>query len=299
MYRFQHLLSELNLDDADEAVVQYTSLLTHYTKCTELYFSHVQEYLQAREELPMDDDILLPTQADVAKERLVKVIKRHFDAYRDTKCELLIEEGDQLKFLLGQIKEHEIDLVIIGREPDSPTLRNLPIKLARKAPCSVLVVPEGAKPAITSILVPIDFSNYARDAVVEAVSLAIAAKLEKITLLHLFKLPSGAKGEGDLSEIMRKNALEEYEFFRDEIDFRGIDATLYISHDEHLAHGILDKIKEQAADIVIVGARGRDAGAGVLMGSITEDLIALSPVPILAVKNKGRGMSFFESLIKL
>jgi nucleotide-binding universal stress UspA family protein len=303
MYRFQHILSELNLDDADEAVVQYTSLLTHFTRSTELYFSHVQDHLHAREELPMDDDVLLPTQVDVARERLVKVIKRNFDAYRGTKCELLIKEGHQLKFLLGQIKEHEIDLVIVGREPHSPVSRKLPIKLARKAPCSVLIVPECVKADIGSIIVPIDFSHYAKDAVEEAVNLAVTAKLESITLLHLFKLPSGysknSKSEDEFCDLMRKNALEEYEFFKKDIDFRGIEVDLHIGHDEHLAHGILDEVKTQQADIVIVGARGRDAGAGDLMGSITEDLIAMSPVPVLAVKDKGRGMSFFESLIKL
>lgn len=303
MYRFQHILSELNLDEADEAVVQYTSLLTHFTKSTELYFSHVQEHLHAREELPMDDDILLPTQTEVAKDRLTALIKKNFKGYPKTKKELLIKEGHQLKFLLGQIKDHEIDLVIVGREPHSPISRKLPIKLARKAPCSVLIVPDYAKPKITSIVVPIDFSHHAKDAVEEAISLAIAAKLESITLLHLFKLPSGysknGKCEEEFCEIMRKNAMEEYEYFIQDIDYKGININLDIGHDEHLAHGILEEIKDRGADIVIVGARGRDAGAGVLMGSITEDLISKSPVPILAVKDKGKGMSFFESLLKL
>ena len=303
MYRFQHILSELNLDEADEAVVQYTSLISHYTKSTELYFSHVQTHLHAREELPMDDDILLPTQTEVAREKLIKVIKDNYQGFPQTRKELLIKEGHQLKFLLGQIHDHEIDLVVIGREPHSPTSRKLPVKLARKAPCSILIVPEFAKPQITSIVVPIDFSHHAKDAIEEAISLAIAAKIEQITLLHLFKLPSGysknGKCEEEFCEIMRRNALEEFDYFKEDIDFKGINYTLDIGHDEHLAHGILEEIRERAADIVVVGARGRDAGAGVLMGSITEDLIAQSPVPVLAVKDKGKGMSFFESILKL
>ena len=303
MYRFQHILSELNFDEADEAVVQYTSLFTHYTRSTELYFSHVQQHLHAREELPMDDDILLPTQTEVATEKLLKVIKDNYKGYEQTKSELLIQEGNQLKFLLGQIKEHEIDLVIVGREPHTPTSRKLPVKLARKAPCSILIVPEFAQAKVSSIVVPIDFSHHAKDAVEEAISLAIAAKLESITLLHLFKLPCGysknGKCEEEFCEIMRRNALEEYEYFIEDIDFRGITVTLDIGHDEHLAHGILEEIKDRNADIVIIGARGRHAGAGVLLGSITEDLIAKSPVPVLAVKEKGRGMSLFESILKL
>lgn len=303
MYRFEHILSELNLDEADEAVVQYTSLITHLTKSTELYFSHVQEHLQAREELPMDDDILLPTQTEVAKDRLVRVIKEKYQGYPTTKTELLIQEGHQLKFLLGQIKEHEIDLVIVGREPHTPTSRKLPVKLARKAPCSILIVPEYCQPIISSIVVPVDFSHHAQDAIEEAINLAIAAKIESITLLHLFKLPSGysknGKGEEEFCELMRQNALEEFDFFKKDLDFKGIEYVLHIGHDEHLAHGILNEIKRQEADIVVVGARGRDAGAGMLMGSITEDLIAKSPVPVLAVKDKSKGMSLFETILRL
>lgn len=303
MYRFKHILSELNLDHADTAVVAYTAYLTYFTRSNELYFSHVQQQLHAREELPMDDDILLPTQTEVAKERLTKVIKEGYNGYPGTEHQLLIKEGHQLKFLLGQIRDHEIDLVIVGREPHSPISRKLPVKLARKVPCSVLIVPEEAKPMISSIVVPIDFSHHAKDAIEEALSLAIAARVESITLLHLFKLPSGysknGKCEEEFCEIMRQNALEEYQYFIKDIDLRGIKVTLHIGHDEHLAHGILKEIKLQKADLVIVGARGRDAGAGILMGSITEDLISRCEVPILAVKDKRKGMTFFESLLKL
>jgi nucleotide-binding universal stress UspA family protein len=303
MYRFKHLLAELNLDHADTAVVEFTSMLSHITQSTELYFSHVQSHLHAREELPMDDDVLLPTQEEVAEEIILKLLKLKYRGNRGTKMELLIKEGHQLKFLLGQIKEHDIDLMIVGREPYSPISRKLPIRLARKAPCSILIVPEDAKPKITSIIVPIDFSHHAKDAVEEAVTLAISVGLYKLTLLHLFKLPSGysktGKCEEEFCEIMKKNAQEEYEYFIDDIDFKGLEIIFHIGHDEHLAHGILQEIKNQKADLIVVGARGRDAGAGILMGSITEDLIAHSPIPILAVKDKGKGMSLYESILKL
>ena len=303
MYRFKHILAELNLDEADQAVTEFTSMLTYLTRSTELYFSYVKSHLEAREELPMDDDILLPSQVEVARGLLKESIKEYYKGYGDTKMELLVKEGHQLKFLLNQIKEHEIDLVIVGREPHTPTSRKLPIKLARKAPCSVFIVPEFAPPKITKIVVPIDFSNHAKEAVEEAILLAVACKLETITLLHLFKLPSGysktGKDEDEFCAIMKGNALEEYKFFIKQIDLKGIEVIFHIGHDEHLAHGILEEIDEQGADLVIVGARGRDAGAGVLMGSITEDLIARCPVPILAVKDKSKGMTFFESILKL
>lgn len=303
MYRIQHILSELNLDHADNEVTEFSSIFTHYTKADELYFSHVKEYLDAREELPMDDDILLPTQTEVARDRMLRTIREHYKGYSATKTKLLVEEGNPLKFLRRQVEEHEIDLVIIGREPHSPTARRLPVQLTRKVPCSVLIVPEDAEARITSIIVPVDFSHHSKDAVEEAIALAIASKQEEITLLHVFRLPSGysknGKCEDEFCQAMRKNAMEEYEFFIEKVDLRGIGVTFHISHSEDLVAGILNEIKRQQGDMVVVGARGRRTGAGVFMGSITEDLIARSPVPVLAVKEKARGMSFYEALLRL
>jgi nucleotide-binding universal stress UspA family protein len=303
MYRFKHILAELNLDRADHAVAAYTAMITKLTNSTELIFSHVKDHIHAREELLIDDDIFLPTQSEVAYDKITQTISADYHGNPNTKMELLVKEGHQLKFLLEQIKEHETDLVIIGREPHSLISRKLPIKLARKAPCSVLIVPEEAKADITGIVVPVDFSHHAKDALEIAIEFAIAGKIEKITILHLFKLPSGysknGKCEEEFCEIMKNNAREEYDYFIEDIDFKGIEVVLHIGHDEHLAHGILAEIKLQGSDLIIVGGRGRDAGAGVLMGSITEDLIKLAPVPILAVKDKGKGMSFFESILKL
>ena len=303
MYRFKHILSELNLDEADHAVAEYTSLVSHLSKPTELIFSHIKDHIHAREELVMDDDIFLPSQEEVAAEKIKKIIESDYHGLPDTKTGMLVKEGHQLKTLLGQIKEHDIDLVVVGREPHTPKSRKLPVKLARKAPCSILIVPEYSKAEITSIVVPIDFSHHAKDAVEMAIEFAVATKLISITLLHLFKLPSGysknGKCEEEFCEIMKKNALDSYEDFIEDIDFRGIEAVFHVTHDEHLEHGILEEIRLQGSDLIIVGAQGRDAGAGVLLGSITEDMIALSPVPILAVKDKGKGMSLFEAILKL
>ena len=181
MYRFRHILAELNLDHADTAVARYSAMITKLTNSTELIFSHVKSHIHAREEALIDDDIFLPTQEEVASDKIEQTITAEYNGNPATKTELLIKEGRPLKFLLEQIKEHETDLVIIGREPHSYISRKLPIKLARKAPCSVLIVPEDAKAEINSIVVPIDFSHHAKDAVDIAIEFAVDPKADKST----------------------------------------------------------------------------------------------------------------------
>ena len=303
MYRFKHILAELNLDIADQAVAQYASMITKMTKSTEIFFSHVKEHIHARGEVLIDDEIFLPTQEDVARDKIKQTLTEGYHGYDGTKKNIMIEEGKPLKFLLKQIKDHDIDLVIIGRKPHSPTSRKLPVKLVRKAPCSVLIVPADTKAVITGVVVHIDFSRFAKNAVEMAVEFALVRRLSSITLLHQFQLPSGyskyGKDEDEFCEIMKKNAQEEYGYFIEDIDFKGIEVVFHIIHDEHLEHGILEEIKQQGSDLIIIGASGRDTGAEVVISSVTEDLITKSPVPILAVKNKSRGTSLLEAIKRL
>ena len=70
MYRFKHLLAELNLDKADHAVASYSALITILANSTELIFSHVKDHIYAREEVLIDDDIFLLSQTEVAYDKI-------------------------------------------------------------------------------------------------------------------------------------------------------------------------------------------------------------------------------------
>jgi nucleotide-binding universal stress UspA family protein len=58
-------------------------------------------------------------------------------------------------------------------------------------------------------------------------------------------------------------------------------------------------LEKSEIHLLIMGARGRKAGAGVLLGSVTEHLIKTTTVPLMAVKEKGTGMGFLDALLKL
>ena len=62
---------------------------------------------------------------------------------------------------------------------------------------------------------------------------------------------------------------------------------------------ILEAIDRLAADVVVIGARGRTGAAGVLLGKVTEQLIHRSPVPVLAVKKKGECLGILRALLTL
>ena len=47
----------------------------------------------------------------------------------------------------------------------------------------------------------------------------------------------------------------------------------------------------------MIGARGRTGAAGVLLGTVTEQLIRKSPSPVLAVKKKGECLGVLRALL--
>jgi nucleotide-binding universal stress UspA family protein len=49
------------------------------------------------------------------------------------------------------------------------------------------------------------------------------------------------------------------------------------------AQGIADAVQEVDADAIVVGARGHSRLGGLLVGSVTQQLLHIAPCPVLAV----------------
>src|SRR5207237_2171604 len=71
----------------------------------------------------------------------------------------------------------------------------------------------------------------------------------------------------------------------DEARAEGLNATFKLVRGAApgAAHMIADVARELDADVVVVGTRGHAPGAGLLLGSVTQRLLHISPCPVLAV----------------
>lgn len=54
------------------------------------------------------------------------------------------------------------------------------------------------------------------------------------------------------------------------------------------AGALLDYVKTNAIDLIVIATHGRGAIAHVLLGSVAERLIRTAPVPVMTVRPKGR-----------
>jgi nucleotide-binding universal stress UspA family protein len=143
--------------------------------------------------------------------------------------------------------------------------------------------------AFKSILVPVDYSEHSRRSLEQALSLAGDAQ---VTVVHVWDKPAYvgdqviAHTDGSrrsLSELIRDNAERDMtEFLAQVKNPAGIGfAHRLISGDPVSA--IIAEATKPGYDLLVVGTHGRTGVTKLLLGSVTEKLIRLSPIPVLTV----------------
>jgi nucleotide-binding universal stress UspA family protein len=303
MYRYNQLLVGLSLGSQDGSSIRYAAMISKLAQSKKITFLHVATSLDIPEELSAEYPELVRAGEKPAQEEMEALVNQYFDGHPDTKLHYEVTEGSPLIELLRRAKEEKIDLIIMRKRREPTASGSLFEKLARKAPCSVLFVPEGSRAWFTNILVPIDFSENAMDALEMAVAFALAAKTSEIHCLHVYRVPMGYYKTGktyeEFGEIMREHAERNYRDFIAHVDFKGLSVKPIFRLEKKVYRGIEHAIKEHKIYLLIIGARGRKAGDGVLLGSVTEYLINTTTIPLLAVKRKGTGMGLLDAILKL
>lgn len=143
---------------------------------------------------------------------------------------------------------------------------------------------------IKNILVPVDFSKPAENALQVAVQLA-KKNNAKVTVLHVIELAESLFGteqfnvndeqilffmkiaKKKFSKFLEKDFLKEVEV-HDVVD---VGPTSYV---------ISENIKKQNADMIVMGSTGASGLQEVLIGSNTEKIVRRAEVPVLVVKKE-------------
>ena len=148
------------------------------------------------------------------------------------------------------------------------------------------------------ILFPTDFSKASLNAFSYALRFAAKINAEIITL-HVYELPPALAVENYdfLLETYRVTELTEFEDYKIEVPrLRKIAEKLNLGHIQ-LKHvlrqgeavlEILDTIKEDKPDFVVMGTRGASGFKEVFLGTIAERVINQSTVPVLAIPENAK-----------
>lgn len=302
MERFRSLLAGLNLTEQDNAVIRSAGKITRLFRSKEVRFIHVAGGSGIPDEVSKEYPELLEPSVDQIQKIMEEKVKEHFlGAADEVACEVV--EGKPIDMLLRHVTEKNVDLMVVGRKSWKEASGHVAEQLARKAPCSVLIIPEKRELALENILVGTDFSSHSKEAMDMALVLATGIDSARIVCIHIIEyLPaheSPAGSHNGFLELLRRVAREDLDKFLSQFNYQGTDVSSVIKAERNPAVGIRDFIWKHKTDLIIVGARGRTSAAATLLGSVTENLIRMTNTPILAVKRKGENMNLLRALLGL
>jgi nucleotide-binding universal stress UspA family protein len=89
--------------------------------------------------------------------------------------------------------------------------------------------------------------------------------------------------EGDVSEVLESRAKQILDRARKRLRRRGVTAAKLQSAWGDPAQVIIDTVRREKADILVIGRRGRGRLAGLLLGSVSQKLTSLAPCNVMVV----------------
>jgi nucleotide-binding universal stress UspA family protein len=233
-----------------------------------------------------------------ATAEIERLVHRHFRGPPGCQVEVKVLGGAGFHDLLGQLRRGDTDLILVGK---SETNSAFVEKLARKAPCSVMIVPPIRSVAYRRILVTTDFSDHSARAMEVALAFARARKLKQIICFHGYQIAYGHQRTSLPREQLQKEietwVQTRFEEFRHKIDFGRLAASFVSRESPVAALAILEHVRQQKSDLLVMGARGMDALAAALLGSTTAQVVRETQIPTLIVKPKGAGRAFLDLLL--
>jgi nucleotide-binding universal stress UspA family protein len=147
-------------------------------------------------------------------------------------------------------------------------------------------------PAVTRVLVPIDFSPSSRAALEYGTFLAGKLGAE-LTVLHVWE-PPGYVGPDTLALLpvaagqpgwdqTRAEVMREVERFLGKASARPTDLRVRVEAGEP-SDAILLAAKDGGADLIVMGTHGRTGLSRLLIGSVAEAVLRRATCPVLTIR---------------
>ncbi len=293
MHRYQQLMVALAHSNADISLIRYAAMVARLGTATKVQFVHVLPNSAKTSAAPEHDRVLAELQAQV---------QPHFSGvYTTAQISYDVLPGPLLDQLLAYAADKQVDLLLVGHGLEAPGRRPLARRLAMKAPCSVWMVPQGSPAALRRILVPIDFSEQSADTMRVANSMAALSGhagtgQADCFALHVYFNEAVITYE-EYDQVLRGQEQQAYRQFMAPINCQGVEVTPGFEEGVNVAHVISRVAERYEIDLIVMATRGRSRSAAILLGSVTEEMIMETRVPLLAVKHFGARLGVLQALL--
>ncbi len=225
-------------------------------------------------------------------QRLRKDIKK-----KGVDCsEPIIAKGDFYTEIVKEAKINDVNLIFMGsgmHDDRSHKLGSITEKVIQKSEIPVWVMKKGSKFEINKILCPVDFSDSSTRALKNAIIIAKKCKAE-LTILNVYEsehpydhwdlhylgdfsyLQTAIELEKEKNEKLFKDYLKKFKFRDVKWDFKLASGFPNIE--------ILNFIKDQSINLLIMGSKGKSGLSRIFMGSVTEKVTRQVPCSFITTK---------------
>jgi nucleotide-binding universal stress UspA family protein len=237
--------------------------------------------------------LLVEKEIEKARERLASV--KESARRENVTCETVVRQGeDSYRFIVEEALNNRAEMIIMGRRGRTGLKRlmmgSVTAKVIGHAPCNVLVVPRAAKVELRRILVATDGSRHSEAAAMEAIGIAkrSGARLTVISVVPSeaaspFDIVHSEMQRGLITEKEHKAAECSIKNIREIADKEGVSVEGLILEGRPY-EAIIDEANEKKTDLIVLASHGRTGLEKLLMGSVTERVIGLSPCAVLVVR---------------
>ena len=274
----------------DKVVIEYTSFLANILKPEKIYFINVQKNLEIPESIKQKFPDLRKPLDEKLEEQMREEVQANFRSCDNYDIEYKVIEGNPFDELLNWSSIKNIDLFIAGRKKELKGSGILPNKLARKATCSALFIPEKPALRLHEIFVPVDFSKSSEDAFEVALDLAHRDEASTLYIQHVYFVPQGYRQtrlEEEVAAAMKEEVTEQYNKLLSKLYTNGTHLSpIFVSDSTgRIADIICENAHKRNADLIVMGHKGKTGVAALLMGSTTEKVLRIEDgIPVLVVK---------------
>jgi sulfate permease, SulP family len=288
MHRYRNFMVSLARTDEDAGLIRHATTIARLGTADQVRFVHVMAGSAGPMAAPSHDQALAELQASV---------QRHSSGMpASVQIAYDVLTGPLTDQLLAHAAEKQIDLLFLGHRLDPPGRKPLARRLAMKAPCSVWMVPQNSKATLRRILVPIDFSEPAADSLRVATSLAAMSREAECLALHVYFNEAVITYE-EYGRVLRGQEEQTYRQFIAPINCQGIKVRPLFEEGANVPHVIARAAEQQGVDLIVMATRGRSRSSSILLGSVTEEMILETRVPILVVKHFGARLGVLQALL--
>ena len=305
----KNIIVALDTSRLDVSLIKYTAFITNNSSAERIQFVNFVKNLNLPDEVKKEFPQLEENALKERKQEIVASVEKYFQPKKKVDVTYEIKKGPP-SLLLKTAAKFDADLIIVGQKKSLPGTSVTTMRLARRASCNLLIIPETetpVEPKAERILVPVDFSSYSKLALEQTIDVAAkTGTVKEIICQNVYNVPTGyhytGKSFEEFGEIMKKNAQEDFKKFMKNIDTQGYEIKEQYSLDvnDDLASDIYDYADKVQPDVILIGAKGRTATAALFLGSLAEKMVHdKMHYPLLVVRYKGKSAGIIETLKEL